>query len=430
MARKVAAVRPPRRGSDALERARIAAILLLGQGLGRGSQAIYSVIMVRELSKAGYGDMATVLASCGVLVAVGDLGFSRLIIRDAARAHDRTMLAREMLRVRAGGVLVVVGLLALAGVAGAVPGGELLGLAGAFYLFAEGLSYGYEAAAAGVERPSRFAAVQGVGGVAVAVAAVAVLSQDHVTPAGAAFGLASASAVKALAHWALWRWRGALGPSRRLRDLPVRQWLRDALPFLALMVLAAVYYRAGILILHLSRGSEETAPYAAAMRVFDGVVVLGGVVFAAVSPALSRMHRERPNDLWRVWRRMIAVFACGVVPAAVTLMLVGEQFARVVFGPRYAVSAGDVLTALAPGMALAILQQISASVVFMSDDRGAVLRLTAFNVSVLFALLVVLTNTSGAHGAAVAMSAAELLSFTTFSLLVWLRHGRGVVAPA
>jgi O-antigen/teichoic acid export membrane protein len=75
-------------------------------------------------------------------------------------------------------------------------------------------------------------------------------------------------------------------------------------------------------------------------------------------------------------------------------------------------------------MAFAILQQISASVVFMSDDRRAVLRLTAFNVSALFVALVVLTNISGAHGAAVAMSAAELLSFGTFSLLVWLRHGR------
>jgi O-antigen/teichoic acid export membrane protein len=303
-------------------------------------------------------------------------------------------------------------------------------LAGAFYLFSEGLSYGYEAAAAGVEKPSRFASVQGIGGIAVVAAAFVVLSHDRVTPAGAAFGLASASAVKAVAHWALWRWRGALGPSRRLRELPVRQWLRDALPFLALMVLAAVYYRAGILILHLSRGAEETAPYAAAMRVFDGVVVLGGVVFAAVSPALSRMHRERPEDLWRVWRRMIAVFACAVVPAAAALMVVGEPFARVVFGERYAVTAGDALTALAPGMGLAILQQISASVVYMSDDRGAVLRLTAFNVSVLFVLLVVLTNTSGAHGAAVAMSAAELLSFTTFSLLVWMRHGRHTVVPA
>lgn len=200
--------------------------------------------------------------------------------------------------------------------------------------------------------------------------------------------------------------------------------MRDALPFLALMVLAAVYYRAGILILHISRGAEQTAPYAAAMRVFDGVVVLGGVVFAAVSPALSRMHRERPEDLWRIWRRMIAVFACAVVPPAVMLMLLGEPFARIVFGARYAVSAGDALTALAPGMAFAILQQISASVVFMSDDRRAVLRLTAFNVSALFVALVVLTNISGAHGAAIAMSAAELLSFATFSLLVWLRHGR------
>lgn len=403
-------------------RARTAATLLVGQGLGRGAQAAYTIVMVRELSRRGYGDLAYLLALAGILIPVGDLGFSRLMIRDVARATDPAALAREILRVRGIGVGAVALLFTLVGLAGGLPAdaGVVLG-AGAF-LLAEGLAYGYESAAVGSERPGRFAAVQAVGGLAVLAAAVIVLTRATVTPASAMGGLAAASVVKLAAHAAVWA-RGSHAV-RGLRALPVRAWLGEALPFLVLAVLGAVYYRAGIVALHAIKGPAETAPYAAAMRVFDGIAVLGGVGFAAVSPSISRIHRDRPAHLWPVWRRMVSRAALAVVPGAAVLVVVAHPLADALFGARYAQAAGEALAYLAPGMALAILQNLSASIVFMGDERGPVIALSAFNVAALVTLVVAGSALSGSTGAAVATSLAELLSFTSFAVLVRNRHGR------
>lgn len=405
-----------------MPRARIAAILLLGQGLGRGSQAVYAVLMVRELTERGYGDLAYVLAIAGIVVMVGDLGISRLVVRDVSRAEDRSALALELLHVRAIGVVGVAVAFALSGFAGTLPEGAGLMLAAVGYVIAEGLAYGYESAAVGVERPELFAGVQAFGGVAVFVAAAVVLAQDSVTPAAAAAGLAAASGMKVAAHRVVWRRRGSA--ARSLRELPVRRWLREALPFLALAILGAVFYRFGIVILHVIRGPSETAPFAAAMRVFDAVALLGGVGFAAVSPAISRIHRERPEDLWAIWRKMVGVTACVGAPAAIALILFAEPVAGAIFGERYSDSAGTALALLAPGMALAVLQNLNASLVFMSDDRGGLVALTFINVVLLVGVVSLLALTNGSAGAAAGTSLAELWSFAVFSILIYHRHGR------
>ncbi len=401
---------------------RTAATLLVGQGLGRGAQAAYTVVMVRELSRQGYGDLAYVLALAGIFVPVGDLGFSRLMIRDVARAADPAALAREILRVRGIGVCAVALLFMFVGLAGGLPAGAPVVLGAGVFLLAEGLAYGYESAAVGSERPGRFAAVQAVGGMAVLAAAVIVLTRSTVTPASAMAGLAAASLVKLATHAAVWTRR--IHALRGLGELPVRAWLREALPFLVLALLGAVYYRAGVIALHAIKGPVATAPYAAAMRVFDGIAVLGGVGFAAVSPSISRIHRDRPADLWPVWRRMVSRAAVAVVPGGAVLVLVAHPLASALFGARYAREAGDALAWLAPGMALAILQNLSASIVFMGDERGTVIRLSAFNVAALVTLVGAGSALAGSRGAAIGTSLAELLSFTSFAVLVRNRHGR------
>lgn len=403
-----------------LPRVRIAAILFLGQALGRGAQAIYAVLMVRELSERDFGDFAYVLAIAGIVVMVGDLGLSRLIIRDTARAQDRAKLARELLRVRTIGVAGASLALALLGVTGGLPQGVLLAIAMSAYAAAEGLAYGYESAAIGIERPALFAYVQAVAGVAVLVAAIVVLSHDAVTAAGAAAGLAAASALKLAAHRVVWHRHGAA--ARSLSDLPVKRWLVDALPFLALAVLAAVFYRFGVVILHLIRGPSETAPFAAAMRVFDAVALLGGIGFAAVSPTISRIHEQSPAGVWVVWRKMIGRTACVAFPAAAALVVFSEPLANALFGARYRDSAGTALALLAPGMAFAVLQNLNAAVVFMSNERGRVVLLTFVNVVVLIGLVSVFTATDGSAGAAAATSCAELWAFATFSTLIYRRH--------
>lgn len=399
---------------------RTAATLLLGQGLGRGAQALYGVLMVRHLSERDYGDFAYVLALAGTLVVVADLGFSRLIIKDLARSDNTEQLVLEMLRVRAFGVVGVGAVFLIVCLTGVLPQNAGLGLAACIFLLAEGFAYGYESGAIGSERSGRFAIVQGLGGLAVGAAAIVVLAQDNVTPSGAMAGLAIASVAKLAAHRMVWRARSRA--SRPLSDLPVRGWFRDALPFLLLGLLGAVYYRAGIVILHLLKGAEETAAFAAAMRVFDGSAVLGGVGFAAASPLVSRLHRDRPRDVWRAWRRMIAAAAAVAVPSAVLLVVTAKPLAGWLFGPRYADSAGALLAILAPGMALVVLQGLSASIVLMSDDRRDVLVLTAVNVTALLVVLVVLTATEGATGTAIGITAAEALSFGSFAILVRRRH--------
>ncbi len=56
----------------------IALVLGAGQALGRGMLALYTILMVRELTKAGYGDFAYALAVVGIGTQIGDAGLSRL----------------------------------------------------------------------------------------------------------------------------------------------------------------------------------------------------------------------------------------------------------------------------------------------------------------------------------------------------------------
>jgi O-antigen/teichoic acid export membrane protein len=407
------------------ERGRIALVLGLGQALGRGGVAIYTIVMVRLLSQADYGDFALAVAIATIASSLADIGFSRLIVRDVARTAEQPALVRDLLRVRFLGAVAVVALVSAAGVTG------LLGLDTALtaglvaFLVGETVSFGYESAAVATERPWRFTLVQALGAAMLTVAGVLVTSAQETTPAMAIAGLAGASCAKALVHAGLWR-RLAGSRGAALASLPVRDWIRQALPFLALSILATLYYRIGIVILHVGRGAEETAPFAAALRVMDAMALLGYVGFSAVSPLLSRAHRDRPAALWGLWKRMIRAGALVVIPLAALIAVFAHDIAGLLFGERYEQSAGDVLRILAPGIGFMLLQSLSASVILMSDDNRAVVRLTAFTVLANVLLAVVLSATSGAEGVALATSIAELITFVAFAMLARRRYATGV----
>jgi O-antigen/teichoic acid export membrane protein len=406
------------------ERGRIALVLGLGQALGRGGIAVYTVVMVRVLSQAEYGDFALAVAISAIASSLADVGFSRLIVRDVARAQEKPGLVRDLMRVRFLGVAAVAVLVTLAGLIGVLPFDAAVSAGLIAFLTGEAISFGYESAAVATERPWRFTFVQALGTVLLAVAVVLVASADRPDPALALAGLGAASCLKALVHAVLWR-RLARSRGPALRALPVRHWVRQAFPFLALAILATLYYRLGIVILHVGRGAEETAPFAAALRVMDAFALIGYVGFSVVSPALSRAHRDRPEDLWRLWKRMMRTAAAAVVPLAVLIALTAEDVARILFGDRYAESAGGVLRLLAPGIAFMLLQNLSVAVVLMGADTRSVVKLTVATVTANLALAVVLSSAAGADGVAVATSAAELISFTAFALLIRRRYATG-----
>jgi O-antigen/teichoic acid export membrane protein len=402
-------------------RVRIALRLGLGQALGRGAVAIYTIAMIRELSRAGYGDFAYALALVGIGVSLGDGGFARLMIREIARSDRVSALAREMLLVRslfAVGVAVVFSLTALAGV---LPFRMEFAAAVGAYLLLETLAAGYEAAAVGSERPYRFVAAQAASAVALAIAGWAVAQQPSPLPEHAMLGLVFASVVRFGVGWVQWH-AGQADRGRPLDRLPVRDWFRDALPFLGLAALVAIYYRSNVIILHAMHGAAETAPYAAALRIFDAVTILGGLAFAAVSPVISRAHAQDPGRIWSLWTTMIVRMAVPAVAVAVVTAALAPQITDLLFGPGYARETSRALTILAPAMGLVILQNLTGAVVLMADRHGAVLRLTAVNLTLALLAAIVLCRLYKSDGAAMATVLAELLSFTTFAVLVARRY--------
>lgn len=408
-------------------RSRIALTLALGQAIGRGSLAFVMLLLVRELSVADYGKLALTVALVAIFVAVADGGFSRLLVRDLARAGDHGPDVWRLLGVRSLAVFAVTALVAVLALGSGRVTPGYVGLAAAF-LVGEALSFGFESAAVGIERPWRFVAAQAVGA-GLLLGGILMLALLHATTLEAVLGtLAVGSLGRTIAHATIWGLRRHALTAWRGGE-PARDLWRAALPFLALSVMTTMHYRLAVVVLYGLRGADETAPYAAAVRVLDVAGVLGVIAFSAVAPVFSRAHQRGDAEVWRLWRRYVTRMAAVVIPLAVVLAVAGQPLASLLFGDRYAEDAGTDLSLLAPAAAVFVLISISSVVLYMDDRSGGLIRLTALNLAVNLALTVSLTALWGHHGTAVAVSIGELVGFCGFAFVIVRRHGLGSGTP-
>ena len=382
--------------------------------------AAYTLAAVRRMTPAAYGDFAFVVALSVVLAAVGDGGLSRLIMRDVARTGAGPG-SSQLLAVRMGWIAAIALLSLVAWLVGVVSFGFGTLLLLLIYMVAEAGTLGFESLAVATEQPWRITVGQLLQGLGLITAGTLLLLSHRATEAGAVAGLAAPSAVKFVWHVSTWL-RGLSRRTVATQRAPLASWAREAAPFLALSLLAVFYYRVGVIALHVERGGAATAPYAAAFRVVEAVAAGAGVMFSAVAPAFSRAHVDRPEQIWRLWVRLIRVTAVGAASLAAAIALLAHPLARTLFGARYGVIAGDDLRLLCPGMAFLVLQAITASVVLMSDDHSNILLLTLVNVCFCVTATAVLVGTSGSSGAALATSLSECVSFFGFALLVRRRH--------
>ena len=268
------------------------------------------------------------------MTTIADAGFGRLLVRDVSRgASTDRELVYEILRARsvAVGVVVALSAIRLAIAPSPVPiDVVLLGLA---YLTLEATAYGFESAAVGAERPWRFVGAQSLAAVGLLLGVTIIAISDRATLTSAMAVLVGASTLKVCGHAAVWRRQAPSGDRQPRRS--VRSLMRQAIPFLGLTLLATVYYRVGTMTLYAVRGAEETASYAAAFRIVDVVGIAASLVFAGVSPSLSRVHRDRPDQIWGIWVRMVSVAGVVVLPVAVIGFLVASPLCELLFGSVY-----------------------------------------------------------------------------------------------
>lgn len=395
--------------------ARTTVKLVFGQFLYKGALAAYTVALARTLPVQDFGRFAFSVALLGIVAALADGGFARLIVRETARSTLNVRRAANLLLARGTFSVAVFAVAGVAAASGLFPFGTYFAALALGYLIAESLAMGFDSVCIGTDRTTRLVASQAAGATALLSWTIWTAIASQTSPEAAIAGVTVAAAVRLVIHVTASGW--LLVPSR-LSELPMASWLRQTLPFLALGLLATVYYRLGIIALAVRGDAEDIAAFAAAFRVVEATGLVGAAVFSAASPALSRDHRNAPASIFPDWKRSMCLGAFAVTPVVVVLTVAAPEICELLFGEAYRDSAGECLRLLGPGVAFLLLQSRTAAIVFMADDHAHVIALTAINVALAGSATFVGVALWAAPGAAAAASFAEFVSFASFAAFV------------
>jgi O-antigen/teichoic acid export membrane protein len=399
---------------------------LAGYGGGVLLSVVSAALLFRHLGVRDGGRYVTALALVALVSGVTEFGLTTVGVRELAtrRPEERGALMRNLLGLR----LVLTAL----GVAGAVAFAAVVGYAPVVVLGTVLAGVGAVATAVqstlgvALSAALRFGwitvldllrqAVTTVGIVVLVLAGVGLLPFLALTiPVGLLVLLVTAWVVRSDVP---------LMPSVDLAEW--RALIRDIIPFAAATVIAAVYFRAAMIVLSAVSSATETGYFAAPFRITEVLLLVPGLVVGAAFPIFARAARD---DRERLRYGVDRVFqACLVLGGAVMVpLLVGAEFViDIVAGDEFARSA-DVLRIQAVALMLAFPNSVLFYALLSLGRYRALLLLSGGVLAINVMLAAVLGSSRGAEGAAVATSAAE--AFLIFAALIAVRRADPRLVP-
>lgn len=153
---------------------------------------------------------------------------------------------------------------------------------------------------------------------------------------GGVLALFAAAAAANIVVWMIGRYYlGEIVPTLPVPWSAVRFMLRRALPFGALLLGFALYYRVDIVMLRWLRDESEVGLYSAAYRFVDAVILLAATLGTPFYPRLSNMMGQNIQGvrdlLETTWRPM---FALGL-PVAIGTFFVARPLILTLFGREF-----------------------------------------------------------------------------------------------
>lgn len=301
----------------------------------------FSVVIVRHLGAHAYGQYAAVLAFGAVFVFFADLGLATYSVREVAHRRDQPAgreqineLFRDVLGLRLVLSVVTAGLLItvawLTGRPLVMVGAIALGTIGLIMYSVQGTC---DAVLAGFERLDVSAGAK-------------VFSQVAFVLVGASalwlglgyYGLIAANLVGvALMTYVCWRAvdRLQVRPGR----LTVRSWpklLTASWPFGIIGFALGLSYNFDSVLLNVFRGDAETGYYTAAYNLVFSAAVLSGVINTSLYPSLARQAANAPDQLPRVYDRVLRYLMTISLPIAVGGWILAGQIIPLLFTSSYA----------------------------------------------------------------------------------------------
>jgi O-antigen/teichoic acid export membrane protein len=398
----------------------------------------FSVLVVRHLGAAEYGQYAAALAFGAIFVFFADLGLSPYAVRDVAQRRGRPG-GEEAINALYGNLLALRLLLSLVTAVMLVGAAWLTGrpavMVGAIALGAVGLvinsAYGAsEAVAAGSERLDLSATAR-------------VLNQLVFVLLGAAalwlglgyYGLifANLAAIAAMS-WMCWR------AVRRLGVRPTRAviscWpdlLRASLPFGVVGIALGLSYRFDSVLLSVYRSDVETGYYNAAYNLVFSATVISNAINTALYPSLARDAVESPDGSTRTGERALRYLMVIGLPIAAGIWAVADELVVLLFTSTY-LPAASVLRVVIWAVPLMFASEFLGYLAVIRGKERPVARSVAISTGLNIALNLALVPRFGLAAAAAMTVATELVLVGQYLWLLRaeLRHldlGRAIGRP-
>jgi O-antigen/teichoic acid export membrane protein len=380
-----------------------------------------AAVLFRHLGVVDTGRYVTVLALINIVTGVTDIGLTTIGMRELAVRDeaDKRRLMSNLLGLRL--VLAVAGLLVVAGF------GLLAGYGTTMVVGT--LVAGISVIAISVQSTLGLALMVRLQmgwltGLELTRQTVLVVGTVVLVAAGAGlmpfFAIQSVAAVVSLALTA-WLVRRDVPLVPAFRRAEWRTLIREVLPFSVASIVAAVYFRAALIVLGLVSTATQTGYFGAAFRIMEVLLLVPNLMVGAAFPIFSRAARDDRERLAygvdRVFQASLLVGA-GVMVA----LLLGAPFAiDVVAGSSF-----EPAVAVLRIQAVALLLSFMATTLFyalLSLRMHRTILATACTVLVVnVALAATLGASSGARGAAVAILAAELAGFAFVMVVLARTH--------
>jgi O-antigen/teichoic acid export membrane protein len=408
-----------------------AAVLAASQIASRAIGMVFTLTLAHLLSIEDFGSYNLALSAIVIAGMVQDLGLSRSVVKEVARAPaEAAGWVGRLAPLKLGlGVIAALLLPGVAALAGYGPGIiALLGIvaltlpAANLWLLLENAGQGLHAIrvlATGYLASTLLQSGLGL------IAALAT-GGDLRAVAGA---LVVASLLNAALMWRLLT--GVTGPIRLRLDLAFcRRVVGESLPYLGVALTLAALGRVEALLLGLLADEVEVARFIAAFKLFEAALFVIYSAQIAMSATVARLiQHDRPGfGRWFGWELSLA--AVLLLPALVFGWLAAGPVIGLLFPPAFAAAAAPLAVLLAT-LPVTALQALAAGALMLTDRQGAVLALNLGVVAAQLALNLLLIPAHGALGAALAVAGSQALAAAAGIALAghWLLPAWRALAP-
>jgi O-antigen/teichoic acid export membrane protein len=407
----------PSAGQQATGEARAVAVsagaMIAGKLVHLGLNVVTSLMLIRALGPAEYGDYIFVLSFSALFGLISDFGITKVAVRDMSRSPTRAgeILGTSMLaRLGLAGVAWVGAQIVLALMDARAEVRVAVGIASLQMVTDALLSI---VAVFQFRLAMQYEALVSAGAQVIDSALIISLIWLH----GGLWALVAAPVVSGVcgAGFAAWLARRNFPERPGFDRQLLGPMMRDALPVGLTLLLAVVYLKVDGVLLGVLATREDVGLYGAAQKPIEYLLAGSAVILVPLFPLLSRFCGSDPVAFRQVYRRGSQVILCLTLPIPVGLLFLGQPIVQTLYASAFSASA-QPLVVLAAALVAMVYNVFQGFTLLAGNHQRVALLYDAAGLAVNLGLNIFLIPRMGYQGPAIAALVTSLFVLASASI--------------